>query len=352
VTPVDATLKLEAPVFKRYLNQDVPSYVTPVALENVPADSLVPVHLRVFVDKYGRIVEATGAEEGTSYVICAGAKEARGDEFALSARGRRDPFSKHGAMTQKQGIQRPPERVVDQNPIIPRERAAEELVRTGKMIEELETAVRAGRPTADSIYQRFLRQYQSLRPLLSGDPVRLNQIDGYKAKAEQLWGGAERLVKHARALLAAIEDYYNAADPKGVEENLKQLREMRLRREFYEDERAAEMERIIRSAAQKLDQTKARVELRAKVLVLTGTVVQSTVVRDEARVQISGCGVPFEFASPWGLVHEVALAVVNDELYREGDEVRNEGVVVEKIQRHGIRVSYKGEVREVGLKKR
>jgi hypothetical protein len=354
-TELTLKIKVEAPIMKKYMGQDKPAYVTPVTVENAPSDSSLPIHFKVYVDKYGRIVEAVGREESMHYVIAANATEARGGEFALSARGRRDPFSKIGALTPK-GITKggvtkggaggePPL-------VIPPERVGEELAKAGKMIEDLEAAVRGNSPRAEQIYQRFLRQYEALRKLCAGDPVKLNQLDGYKAKAEQVYGGAERLVKRARALLEGIEDYYNALNDKGVEENLKQIKELRAKREFFQDERVVEMDRIIRAAEQKLAQTKARIELRSKVLVLTGTVSEAKVLRDSADVDLNMFGVKLDLHEPVKVVHNLTFAVVNDDLYKEGEEVKNQGVVIEKIQPHGIRVSYKGEVREVGLKKR
>jgi hypothetical protein len=47
----------------------------------------------------------------------------------------------------------------------------------------------------------------------------------------------------------------------------------------------------------------------------------------------------------------VTLAVINDEAYREGDIVQRESVKVQKIQRHAVEVEYKGEVRQVVLRK-
>jgi hypothetical protein len=45
------------------------------------------------------------------------------------------------------------------------------------------------------------------------------------------------------------------------------------------------------------------------------------------------------------------MAVINDEPYREGDIVQREGVKVMKIHRHAVEVEYKGEVRQVVLRK-
>lgn len=354
-TEANLKIKVDAPILKSYMKDGKPSYVTPVTVEGAPADSSLPIHFKVYVDKHGRIVEAVGREESMHYVICATATEARGGEFALSARGRRDPFSKLGAMTPK-GITKGSAAKGGQGAeaalVIPPERVGEELQKAGKMIDDLEQAVRGNSPRAEQIYQRFLRQYEALRKLCAGDPVKLNQLDGYKAKAEQVYGGAERLVKRARALLEGIEDFYNALNDKGVEENLKQIKELRSKREFFQDERVVEMDRIIRTAEQKLAQTKARIELRSKVLVLTGTVAEAKVLKETVSVNIiSGGGGRLDLDEPVKLVHNLTFAVVNDKLYREGEEVEGQGVVIEKIQPHGVRVSYKGEVREVGLKK-
>ncbi len=350
-TQVGVTLRVEEPVMKTYMGKR--AFVTKVSLENMPSDSgTLPVPVHVYVDKFGRIVEAVQSGEGSQYVICATATEAKGGEHKLSARGRRDPFQKLGAMTPVGRGSRDTGAKGKEPPlVIAPERVGEKLAECGKMIDDLEKLVKAGDLGAEKVYQKFLKIFKVLRPMVKGDPVKVNQLDGYKAKAEQVYGGAERLVKRAQMLLEGIEDFYNALNAKGVEENLKQLKELYAKPEFYEDDKKIEMEKIIKTAEHKLAQTMARLELRDKMLVLTGTVSQTNVSMEEVLLHLEIVGGPVEVREQIKVIHNLTFAVVNEKLYRENEEVENQGVVIEKIQPHGIRVSYKGEVREIGLKK-
>ncbi|MBI2932183.1 MAG: hypothetical protein HYY16_11075 [Planctomycetes bacterium] len=347
------TLRVEEPRLRTYLGKQ--AYVTPVTIENAPTESNMPVPLRVYVDKFGRVVEAVYQDETSHYVVCSGAVEARGGEQKLSARGRRDPFSKIGAMTRiGMGSKLGPSKGGDASSaiVVPPEKVGEKLKEIGVMIDELERLVKSSNPRAEQVYQRFLRYYQVLRRMCAGDPVKVNQLDAFKARAEQIYGGAERLVKRAHMLLEAIEDNYNALNEKGVEENLKQMRDLRLRSEFFQDERVVEMDRLIKAGDQKLTQTKVRIDLARKVLVLTGTVFKANVVTEDLDLRIVVPGATLDMREPVKVIHNLSYALINDKLYREGEEVDGQNVVIEKIQPHGVRVTYKGEVREVGLKKR
>ncbi len=348
---VTLQFRVEEAVLKEYGTQKA-AFVTPIEVQGAPSESIIPINLRVYVDKYGRIVEALGREESMRYIIASNATEARGGEFALSARGRRDPFSKRLALTPITrggggGAKVNPDSIL---PVIPLDKVGEKLAEVGTWIEKLEQYVKSNSPLAEQTYQKFLKYYEVLRRMCIADPVRLNQLDGYKAKAEQIYGGAERLVKRAQALLEGIEDYYNALNEQGVELNIKELRELRAKKEFFQDERVVEMDRIIKGAEQKLAATRARVELAKKVIVLNGTYSEMAIFKQTATLDAVIIGAPVRVDQPIRVVHNYTYAVINNKLYREGEEVEGQGVLIEKIRPHAITISYKGEVREVGLK--
>jgi hypothetical protein len=268
----------------------------------------------------------------------------------LSARGRRDPFTKALTPTKRAGTIRGPKGDNEVKVHVDAGKLPEELAKAGKLIDDLERAIKEGSGRAEGYYQRFIRVYRPLRDLCKGDPVKLNQLDGYKARAESIYGGAERLVQRARSLLGNIEDHYNALNEKGVETALGEIRTMRNRPEFFQDERVIEMERIMREAEQKLAQTRARIELQKKELVLTGTVFQANTVNEGVAVGLDVSGGRLDFNEPVKVTYHVTYAVINKKLYGRGDSV--DGVIVEDIRPHGITVSYRGEVREVLLKAR
>lgn len=349
-------VKVEDTVPRDYLGQRGVR-VTPVVLENVPSDVQLPVPFRMNVDKFGRIVEAVTRDDGR-FLIAKDENEARGGEYTLSAKGRRDPFSKYGALTPKGGGgekgPRQIREVRDELPVVRVDEVTVKLKEVGDMVEALDNLVKANSPQAEAVYQKILRYFEVLRKMTAGDPVKLNQLDGYKLRAEQLWGGAGRLVERSKTLLVGIEDHYNALNLEGVEKNLTTIKEYRARREFFQDERIREMDKIIRDAERMRDQTKARLDLRDnKKVTLTGVLLMPKYVPERVDLRVVVPGTTLEVSEPVRLVHNVRYALVNDKLQREGEEVEGQqGVVIEKIQPSSITISYKGEVREVLLKKR
>src|SRR6185295_12677126 len=93
---VEVVIEAGAVVRRVYLDKTVP--VVPVTfLKPFPAATRESELRSAFVDRYGRIVEATFAG-GARILIAAGEREALADVGAVRRQGRRDPFDKMVAM--------------------------------------------------------------------------------------------------------------------------------------------------------------------------------------------------------------------------------------------------------------
>ncbi len=127
---------------------------------------------------------------------------------------------------------------------------------------------------------------------------------------------------------------------------------MRDRLELYnEDERRAKLEEKIREGGKSREKCVARLELAKKRIDLTGVVVSNETVVETLKLDFSIGGARVTIDEPVRVNRSVAYALINGDLYREGDTVRIEGVRVDRIDLQSIEISYKDEVRYQGLRK-
>jgi hypothetical protein len=322
------------------------------------------------IDRYGRVLERKGfllmgANEvmelkGLKITASPDSKDAKGENSGLSQRGRRDPFYKMGVMTPVKGTRtgpRGPLKPGDQGPVIPKEeQLPQEIAKVEELIKALRKAMAENNePEAKKLYFKFLQNYKLLREMeqVQANPNWVTTLDSQKAEAEKIYGGADKLLAQADAILDQIAGYLEALALEKIEASIKQMEKFRDSLELYnETERQLTLEKKIRDAGARKAQCVARRELRDKKIVLTGVVLANESVRDDLKLDLWIGGVNVKCDEPVRVQRSVSYAVVNDEYYREGDVVKGEGVRVDKIYRQGIAISYKDEVLEVPLRKR
>jgi hypothetical protein len=320
------------------------------------------------VDRYGRVLERRGFYQlsGVRMVATKDADEARGGVGALSARGRRDPFNKFLVLTPIAKVTGPGgeagPRKLDTPIEIQADKVDETMAQAEGLVRDLVDYVAEGaakEKEARDTYQKFLRVYEALRPMVIKNAQKLTQLDQLKAQAEKHYRGAEKLLEDAARLLLDIDTQLDAlagagqdAALKAIEEKIKQMQIFKGRREFInEDDKLGRLLDLIRQAEKKQQQAVARVELSKKRVDLTGVVLSQQIVRDSVKVDLNLLGSRILIEEPAQVLVNDAYAVINEKYYREGDVVEGEGVKVEKIFRQAITISYKEEVREVPLKK-
>ena len=361
--PVEVTVIAGKPEAREFLGKK-DTLVTPLKLssETFAGDYLV--------DRYGRVLERKGfllmgATEvmelkGLKITVSPDSKDAKGENSGLSQRGRRDPFHKMGVMTPVKGTGRGtkgPLKPGDTGPVIPKEeQLPQEIAKVEELIKSLRRAMAENNdPEAKKLYNRFLQNYKLLREMeqVQANATWVTTLDSQKAEAEKIYGGADKLLAQADAIIDQIATYLEALALEKIDESIKTMEKFRDRLElFNESERQLVLEKKIRDAGLRRAQCIARRELRDKKIVLTGVVLASESVRDDLRLDLWIGGVNVKVDEPVRVHRSISYAVVNDEYYREGDVVKGEGVRVDKIYRQGIAISYKDEVLEVPLRKR
>ncbi len=326
--------------------------VTPVIVDAQEVDNL-PVLNQFWIDKYGRLVEAS-VEKGTVLI-----KLAKDSEAAMSGlggvpnRGWRDPFSKSEALTPivktkaKAGGTAEVKKTEELKP----DELRKNLDKAKELIQDLRAAVsKNDQAVADATYKKFLQMHKLLLPQCN-DPLNKTELTTLKSEAEKLTGGVNKLLQEAQNLVQKAHDAYQADQIERIDEILKQLAQLKERDEFVNDERIVEVDKASKVVAQKRAQAQARIELAKKQIELVGTITATEAVLDTLKVELVVGGARVAVVEPVKAVREVTYAVVNGEPYREGDMVPSLGVKIEKIHRHAIVISYKGEIREVPIKK-
>ncbi|MBI4565923.1 MAG: hypothetical protein HY716_14640 [Planctomycetes bacterium] len=331
--------------------------VNPVTISGWDRRPLPPL-TRFWVDKFGRVVEAATADDKLRVHLAKDDRDARGSGTrGVTAKGRRDPFSKTGALTPLKGpaatAKKEKEAPKPGKPLEIKDSEVDRYLKEAKAkIQTLQEEVaRRDMAAAEKSYQDFLLAYEALYSKVQKNPVQRSELDDLKGQAERFYGGAEKLLARAETHLRAINDLYATDDVEAIDKEIKALQNLRGRREFFKDERILELDRIILQAEQKRAQAQARIELAKKVILLSGIVSETQTVMETVQIDVTIGGGRLSVKEPVKVVQQVTFAVINDQLYKEGDVVAGEGVRVDRISRHSVEISYKGEVRLVGMKK-
>ena len=337
---------------------------------------VTPVHLVVdgielpgdyAVDRFGRTLERKGlmiagmseanSLKGVRMQVAMNQLDAKGETTGLSTRGRRDPFYKLGVLipVKKGPVAKGPgvkNKEPEPPPVVPGEEV-KEIERLAAVVKELRAAVaNNSEAEARKKYDAFLRGYKNLRDLVLGNPQQLSQLDQLKFDAEKHYGGAEKLLADAESRRQAILAFLEALALDEIDKRIKEMEKMRDRLELYnEDERRAKLEEKIRDGGKSREKCLARIDLAKKKIDLTGVVVSTETVLERLKLDFSIGGARVTVDEPVRVNKAVAFAVINGELYREGDTIKIEGVRVDKIDLQSIEISYKEELRYVGLRK-
>jgi hypothetical protein len=354
--PVSVSYSSGAMTTKDYLGKSVK--VTEVRIEGWDRGGLAPFS-RTWVDKYGRVIEAESADRTMTLIMVKDEATAKGGRKGIIPKGRRDPFDKKDVMTPTDSTKKPEDR--DTGPktrpfVVPNIEKAQYdavLAESKALIPKLQDEViKQFNEEARSTYLRILANYKGLYRHVETDPIKRTEVDKLKEDAERIYGGVKKLKDAIAGKLDRINDLYLNDNLEGIDRELKELDAMRQAPEFFRSEDGiAELENAIRAAQAKRNQTLARIELGRKSLVLTGTITATEVVQDVVKFDLFIGGSRLALSQPVSIRKQMTMAVINDEAYKEGDIVQREGVTIQKIHRHAVEVEYKGEVRQVVLRK-
>jgi hypothetical protein len=355
--PVSVSYYTEPMTSKEFFGK--PTRFTAVKIEGWDRGDMAPLS-KFSIDRYGRILEASTSDGSITFTLVKEAREAKkADRSTLSPKGRRDPFAKGGAMTAKGDLKDKPGGAAGPGGKTPKvqpitqEKFDATYAETQSLVQQLQDLVAKGlEEEALVVYRKIATNYKGLYPLAQGDIVKRTNVEKVREDAERTYPGVEKQLNTALAKLDRINDLYNADNLEGIEKEIKELMAMRDLPEFFRSEDGqARLESAIRAADTKRNQCQARIELSKKSVVLSGTASSVDVVEEIVKLDVLIAGARIALAEPVKVSRMVTWAVINDEMYREGDIVSREGVKIIKIHRHAVEIEYKGEVRQVGLKK-
>lgn len=307
--------------------------------------------VEVYVDKYGRVVEAA-YRNGIKLLIAKDEKEAVG-ERTLRHGGRRDPFTRPqrapGSAGSGSGDTEDPKEKGGK--VVPVSELQKELAAAKKMLEELRGKEPGRSEEGEKIYQDLLRSYHAmLDAAKKGQPVLVSEIEDLRRNAEEVWGGASRVRDQARVLYVGAAEDMEREDAAGMERKIADLKKYRERIELKHPEEIQPVDNWLSELEPLLQKCKTRIELARKKLELTGTVSQYEDAPQKVDLAVSVFGHDVRASQEVRFIKATHFAIINGKMYKVGDSVEGEGVKIEKILAHGIQVSLREETRDVGLK--
>lgn len=342
---VEVVLEVGDGVRREYLGKEV--QVVPVAfLKPFPAPRRESELKEVFVDRFGRIVEAVMVG-GSRIVIARDRVDALEGVGILHRHGRRDPFDKATALRNAaleraraaRGELEPPAARVTLDSL------DSDLSAARKLIDD----VRAHRAAGDDeearkAYLQALVNLKAIRELaVRRRPGLLPALEQVRDDAELAWDGAAQVAREAGALYLKVNGLVDRLDLEGLERTRKELLQFRDR---VEVERRPEREQIAAWAAELGAVTakcRIRLELARARLDVTGITIGEQVSEEE--IGFFGPSLTVKFVRPF------AMADVNGRTVRTGDTIEGTQIRVDTISRYSVRFSLRDEVREVGLRR-
>jgi hypothetical protein len=349
----EVTFEVGEMVRREYMGKkDVP--VTRIRfLKPPPAPTRDSELAEAFIDKYGRMVEWV-ARGGMRTVLVKGEEEAVGKDRVLRHAGRRDPFRKDLAMTRvkaKEGEKPEGETI---RPPTDLQQFTAELAKATKLIEDLKKAKEEQREAeGEEVYQKLLAYHQAFRKSLQEKPQSQeisNQVEMLRRQAEEIWGGAERLVKKLRLVYVRIMDLFDRDDCDEMAKGIEELKKAQTRLELQDTPQLLEVNSWVLKVEPLLTKCRTRMELARKKIELSGTIAYEERIFYPVDGSVSVFGHTVGAATEVRFVKPSRLAVINEKVYRIGDVVEGEGVRVEKIWPQGVQVSLREETRDVGIR--
>jgi hypothetical protein len=350
---VEVALVVGDSLKREYLGK--PVSVIPIAFPKpFPAGSLETQIREVFVDRYGRILEAVMGS-GVRIVIARDREEALTGTGVLPRAGRRDPFDKmavmkNAARERLRNSRSGPEIVP---PTVTLDTLMSTLNDARKLVEELRAHQVAGElEEARQTYSRALVHLKAVHALASKRrPELLGEINQIRQDAETLWDGAAQMEREARRLYVLSPGQLQRLELSGLEQSEKQLTEIRDR---IEVDGRPERDQIAVWASEVgalVVKCKTRIDLAAARLEIVGITMGEvpTTKRIDSTFQVLGR--PVGGLDDVTFVRLFAMANINGQTYRQGETIQGTQIRVDQISRQSIQFSLRDEVREVGLRR-
>ncbi len=299
-----------------------------------------------FVDRYGRILEATLAG-GARLVIAADRAQALAEIGPVHRHGRRDPMDKLTAM-KNASLERRREQLGEPGPgIAPPtlDSLSSDLVGVRTLLEQVRAQKADGElDEARRGYLQALVRLKAIRELaVKRRPEMLPDVEKVREDAELAWDGAAQLAQEARTLYVRVEDQMTKLDCDGVERTHADLLALRDR---IEVDRRPEREAISAMAAEVGTlalKCRTRRELAQARLQLSGIMMGEKTSLEP----LPGIGTEPDVR----FVHSFAWAEINGQVYRVGDTIPGTSIRVDRISRHSVQVTLRDEVRDLGLRR-
>jgi len=299
-----------------------------------------------FVDRYGRILEATLAG-GARIVIAADRTQALAEIGPVHRHGRRDPMDKLTAM-KNASLERRREQMGEPGlgiPLPTLDSLSSDLVGVQKLLEQVRAQKADGElDEARRGYLQALVRLKAIRDLAAKRrPEMIPDLEKVRDDAELAWDGAAQVAQEARGLYVRIEDQMTRLDCEGVERTHADLLALRDR---IEVERRPEREAISAMAADVgtlAVKCRTRRELAQARLQLSGIMMGEKTSLEP----LPGIGTEPDVR----FVHSFAWAEINGQVCRVGDSISGTAIRVDRISRHSVQVSLRDEVRDLGIRR-
>ncbi len=314
--------------------------VVPVEYRPAGSQLSAKVTYAVLIDRYGRVAEVVGEADCYARSIAADEKDAKPSNEVQEG-GRRDPFSKDGALTKKGGAVE--ERIATAEEVkkllLALELRAEKIIATAK--DDL--------TMADALYGQMYVEYEVARRQAHTEPVTQQLMDAtlHRAhKAVGLWDHERRVAKHYFEIVRAAVDRDDEKESASAIAVLERLP----KRILGGREPAPELEKIVADARALAGAITARRELREMKFVLVGASTKQHAVHVPAMTVVCLFGSTFSSTKVQLWVRD-EWAIINDTVLRVGEEVPGTGATIVKITQYGCTVAYKGAMRDLVLSK-
>lgn len=350
---VEAAIEVGDPVRRDVLGKE--GFVTPVTfLKPLPSAARDLEIRQAWIDRTGRIVEAILAG-GARIVLAKDAAGVLAEVGPIHRHGRRDPMDKMEAMrnTARERAQAQLGGEEIEWPAVTLDSLASDLAAARKMADELRTLKAADDvDLARTTFLKALVRLKVIRELaLRRRPELLPEVDQVWEGVHSAWDGAARIEREAREQFVQIAGQVDRLECEAVEQTLQTLQAFRDRLEV---ERRPERDTIaawVAEAGAIAIRCRTRRDLARTRLEVTGITIGEIADREvvDSRIQLLGQEVGARHEVPF--VRPLAMTEINGRIYREGDVVEGTRIRVEKIFRHGVRVSLRDELREVGLRR-
>jgi hypothetical protein len=350
----EVQLEIREMIKKEYLGKKDVSVTRVMYLKPPPAPSRDAEWQEAFVDRYGRVVEQT-SRAGVRWIMVKGEEEALGKGTSLRQGARRDPFRKDLAFTPLKG-EKEEGGAGSKGPKPPTNEGEfrARLEEAKKKVEDLRKAKEDNRESdGDQIYQEILEYHAALKKSHQEKPQPpelARQMDDLRRQIEEIWQGAERLMRKLRVVYVRTLEHFDRDQCDDMAKGIEELKKGTEKKELQDTPQLLELGGWIARVEPLLTKCRTRLELARKKIVLTGTVAY-----EEWTLHALDAGL-YVFGHQAGGTQEVRfikpsrMAIINGKVYRVGDVVETEAVRVEKIWPYGVQVSLREETRDVGIR--